>query len=110
MVPYTYRKPVLTLPFSADFELHCIWHHRLVKLEGDDDTWGIDTINKDDDEFFDLLQAKFLQAIGRSRRAFTLNDLPITSDAADLVAEGKELEDKAMTDLIENKMKWYLAW
>jgi hypothetical protein len=110
MVPYTYRKPVLTVPFSADFEVHMIWHHRLKEVPNNPGTLGIDTITDDDDEFFALLSAKFMQAIGRSRRAFTLNDLPIISDAAEMVSEGKTLEDEAMQNLIDNKMKWYLAW
>jgi hypothetical protein len=116
MMPYDYRlsidgnEGILTVPFNADFDCHAIYNHELVKTGKDPQSWDVKTLGDNDDEFIDLLVAKFLIAVGRSRRAFTLNDLPITTDAAELVSEGKELEDKAMQDLIDNKMKWYLAW
>lgn len=110
--PWEYRKPTLTVPMTGEFDLHCIYYH---KIEVDNTTGGepaykVETISENDDEFFKLLTGLFLQSLGRSRRAFTLNELPITTDGAELVSEGKQMEDEAMADLIENKSKWYLAW
>jgi hypothetical protein len=42
-----------------------------------------------------ILLGRFMQVIGRARRAFTFNDLPITTDAAELVREGTEIYNEA---------------
>jgi len=69
----------------------------------------ISTINQRDDYlFFDLLLARFLIMLGRSRRAFTLQELPIEMDASDLVSEGQELWRDTLEKLEEND-KWWLA-
>lgn len=110
-LPFEYRKPVLTVPVSADYEITAIYDHKLVaKIDTDKPTWEVLTISDNQDEFMDLLTGKFLIGLGRSRRAFTLNDMPITTDASDLVSEGKELEKEAMDELKEEKGRWYLAW
>lgn len=110
--PWEYRAPKLTVPITGEFDLHCIYDHKLVvdNSTGGEPAYRCDTIATSDDEFFDILTGRFLQSLGRSRRAFTLNELPITVDGAELVAEGKQMEDEARADLIENKSKWYLAW
>lgn len=60
--------------------------------------------------FIDLLVGKFLQALGRSRRAFTLEELPIAMDAAELVTEGTELWNETITKLEEGgASKWWDA-
>ena len=61
-----------------------------------------------DHRFLKLMQGRFMQALGRSRKAFTLNDLPITSDAAEMVSSGKEIETEAITEINESG-KWWLA-
>jgi hypothetical protein len=43
-----------------------------------------------------------MKTVGRSRRAFTMDDLPISADADTLVSDGKEKEDKALEDLQNN--------
>ena len=109
--PYVYRKPTLTVPASAEYDLHVLLKHKVTRIpDSDTESYEVVTISDDEDEFIDLLTAKFLIGLGRSRRAFTLQEIPLVSDAADLVSEGKELEAEAMENLIENKGKWYLAW
>jgi len=67
------------------------------------------TINERDDPlFFELLVARFLITLGRSRRAFTMNDLPIEMDGGELVSEGQELWRESLEKLEEND-KWWLA-
>jgi len=63
---------------------------------------------KDDSKFIDLVLARFLMMLGRSRRAFTMNDLPITSDGDQLVSEGQELW-RDTVEKLEETDKWYLA-
>lgn len=110
--PWEYRRPTLTVPITGEFDLHCIYDHIITvdNTTGGEPAYKVDTITVQDDEFFEILTGKFLQALGRSRRAFTLNELPITVDGSELVSEGKTMEDEAKADLIENKSKFYLAW
>ena len=63
---------------------------------------------RDDPLFFELLIAKFLTMLGRSRRAFTMNDLPIDMDGGELVSEGQELWRESLEKL-EEVDKWWLA-
>lgn len=60
----------------------------------------IENINYDDGEFMDLMVANFMIQVGRNRRAFTLEEFPLTTDAAELVQEGLDLLQNAGIDLI----------
>ena len=55
-----------------------------------------------------LVRGMFLKGIGRSRRAFTLNELPILMDAGDLISEGEALVEKAEQQM-QNHQKFRLA-
>jgi len=103
---HEYRKPVLYVSIAGEYEITALYNHEVIDDNG---VWKIDTISDSDDLFFKLLAGRFLQLIGRSRRAFTLNDLPISSDADSLVSEGKEMEQEALEQLGEES-KWYLCW
>jgi hypothetical protein len=111
-MPWTYRKPELYVPMSAEWDVHGVWKHRIVETQSPTEGFIFDvpTLDEQDsDKFIKLLQAFFLQGIGRSRRAFTMNDLPITMDASDIAGEGITMEEQALDDL-ENVQKIYLAW
>ena len=72
-------------------------------------TYTVSSLNDTDYLFYELLKAKMMKSLGRNRRAFTLNDLPIASDASELVSEGQALEEATMT-MIHEQSKAYLAW
>ena len=104
-LPYIYRKPTLTVAISADFEVKSVHKHKLTSdaaNSSDPTRWRVDTLTQEMDEFFALLTAKFIQTVGRSRRAFTLEDLPISSDADTMVGDGKEMEQEAIEQLQNN--------
>lgn len=61
-----------------------------------------------DSVLFDLILGQFLMMVGRSRRAFMLDQSPVVYDASDLVLEGKEVYDQAKQELFETS-KFYLA-
>jgi hypothetical protein len=110
-VPWDYTAPKLTVPMNGDFKIIAIYPHRVVKDVStlSDIHWKVSTISVNNDQhFFKLLQGLFLQGIGRSRRSFTLSDIPITMDADQLYSEGKEIEERALEDIHKNK-KIYLA-
>lgn len=107
---WEYRKPTLYVPFSGQFEVTWVKNHTVTQDENDNyqvETIGADT--EDHDTFFGLLTGSFLQTIGRYRRAFTIQEIPITMDASELVSEGNEMMERAEEDLKENQHKFYLA-
>lgn len=109
--PWRYNKPVLTLPLSCKYEVKACFKHKVTNTEPDVDgkkQYEVLTIDIDDTVFFKLLQAYFLMGIGRSRRAFTLNDLPIIMDADAIASEGKEMEESAKEEL-NSVQKFYLS-
>jgi hypothetical protein len=110
-MPFQYRKPDLYVSVSAEWDAHAVWRHKVIERQTEQDgfVFEVPTIDIQDQSFFKLLQGMFLQGLGRSRRAFTLNDLPITMDAAEIASEGAEIVEKTMED-IEDHQKFYLAW
>lgn len=113
--PWVWRSPTLYIPYSADVEVVAVWHHRIFEIPASESEDGqtnyrVDTVDYGNDEFFDLLEGMFLKALGQSRRAFTMNDLPIVSDADTLASDGKAMIDQAIEDLRTNKSKFYLAY
>lgn len=110
--PFIWRKPDIFFSVSAEWDVHCVWKHRIVEKKTTQGgfEWCIPTLDEtDSDKFIKLVQGLFLQGIGRSRRAFTMNDLPIVMDGSEIASEGLEMEREAIEDL-ENVQKFYLAW
>jgi hypothetical protein len=116
--PVAYREPTLYVPLTGDYDVTAAFVHKVVKVEGEGEqagclTWEVPNIEKCDPQFtnfFELLYGMFLVGVGRSQRAFTLEDLPIRTDADTLVSEGLQIEEKARQDIIENDHAFYLAW
>lgn len=109
--PTEYRKPHLYLPVSGEFDVLAIYRHKVVKQYNQDGTisYCVPTITLRDDALIKLIRGMFLESIGRSRRAFTLTDLPITMDADTIASEGREMIDAA-TEQIHKEAKFYLAF
>ncbi len=112
-IPWEYNKPTLSVASSSgmyDITMHR--HHTLDNITKDASNLVIDaelpSIDYADDIFFDILVGFFLMSLGRSRRAFTLNDLPVTMDGSDLVSEGETKVNEAKERLTEQS-SWYLA-
>lgn len=60
------------------------------------------------DRFFSLLVGRFLMSVGKSRRAFSVAEMPIQTDASEMISEGKELYDSALEEIRMNS-KFNLA-
>ena len=106
-LPFQYNKPILTVSVSAEYIVEAVFRHRLVCKEDTPNTndpkqWEIKTLTEEDGDFFGLLAARFMKTVGRSRRAFTIEDLPISADADTLVSDGKEKEAEVIEDLQAN--------
>jgi hypothetical protein len=109
--PWVYRRPILTVPTNAQFDVKAVYHHKLRNIGTDQSPlWDIQSISDEDQEFFDLVAGRFMIAIGRNRRAFTIQELPIQVDASTMVDEGKTKEETAKREIQENKIKFYLGW
>lgn len=112
--PWVYNKQTheLVVPYSSYYKIIGCYKHIVVGTFNDETgetDYDVPTISLDDQLFFKLLRGMFLQGIGRSRRAFTLSDLPIVMDADQLVSDGVEMEDKAREDL-KDVQKFYLSY
>jgi len=111
---WRYDKPTLYVTESGRMEV--IEHYEHSYTVTTDSTGLVEevafpTLDFGEDKLFvDLLVGKFLQALGRSRRAFTLEELPINMDAAELVTEGTELWNETITKLEEGgASRWWDA-
>lgn len=104
--PYVYQKPILTVPLVGQHKVNAVWKHTIDEMTDEitgKTTYELQTITLEDTWFFKLLKARFMQGIGRSRRAFTISDITITTDADAMVSDGEALEEKTMEDLHFNK-------
>lgn len=113
--PVDYRSPILYVPIQGDYDVECYFNHKLTEYTDSENNrqFRVDTIDESAGDFlnfFDYLTGKFMQALGRSRRAFTIADLPITLDAAELVSEGERKVEDAMSKIIENDHDFTAAW
>ena len=108
---HKYQKPTLYVGVSGIYDLEGVYNHKLEEeLDENKKKFKVTTITDNDDLFFDLLAARMMKALGRSRRAFTLQDLPIEIDASELVSDGKDLEQETLERLSERDHKFQLAW
>lgn len=107
---WKYDKPTLYIPYTGRVDILCVAKYiRNATYATGGDLKDVDIVGLEHDRMFmDMVTGKFMQAIGRSRRAFTLDDLPVTSDSDSLVTEGKDLYDQAYEKL-EERNSWALA-
>ena len=103
---HKYHKPCLTVNISGNWEIIGVWNHRVEKTIEQD--YEVKTITVEDMIFFDLLKAMFLQGIGLSRRAFTMDNLPLAMDADSLVSDAETQLSTAKEEL-QNVQKFYLG-
>ena len=117
LFPWRYDKKedqTLYLPASGEFDVRAVFHHKVTMVDDANsntpDSWEVKSIDDGSGTFFKLLAGKFLIALASSRRAFTINDLPVTADAEQLVDDGKTMVQEAVDNLHNNHNKFYLAW
>lgn len=111
-VLWKYEKPKLWVTEGDWFDVVCHYNHTYEILEGstgDVEDMDFPTLSEKDDLFIKLVLGKFLKALGRSRRAFVLEDLPVTMDASDLVSEGDDIYKETLELLMNDQSDWYKA-
>ena len=100
----------LTENGSMDIRAHYEYNYEVTR-DSDDKITEVEISNIDEAKdriFIDLIMAKFLMLLGRSRRAFRLEGFPVEFDASDLLSEGRELEEQTIQTLYEQS-NWYDA-
>ena len=55
----------------------------------------------------DLIIGRFLITVGRARRMFRLEQFPVEADATELVAEGQEIQERAMEALYDQAVFYH---
>jgi len=113
--PVEYRSPSLYVPLQGDYDVEAYFNHNITEYVDEENCrkYKVDTIDEakgDFTYFFDYLTGKFMQALGRSRRAFTIQELPITLDAEQMVSDGERKEEDARNRIIENDHDFTAAW
>lgn len=106
---HRYDKPCLRYSESGVFDVKCNYPYTLFK-QYDDQRHLVDIeiegITEDSIYYLmELLVGRFLTIVGRARRAFTYNELPITSDSASLVSEGLAQIDAAKKEIYQ-RARW----
>jgi hypothetical protein len=97
---WEYRKPQLYISEPGRFDVSCCYRYEREEIREKGQLIDVEIKNFDPEWcFYDLVLGQFLQMIGRSRRAFTYQELPITTDADQLVTEGTTLYENARDTL-----------
>lgn len=112
--PWDYNKDsgLLVVPYSGYYKIRAVWRHIIEETTDADGnkTYIVKTISGRDQAFLKLCQAMFMIGIGRSRRAFTLNDLPILMDASEIVSDGRELYQEVIEQDLPKYQKFHLSY
>jgi len=106
---WEYRSPKLYTSEDGDMEVTSCFEYPFT-ITGSNPITEVDIpdITEEDKRFLDLVLGRFLIAVGRSRRAFTLTELPVQMDGSELVQEGTDILERVNEDMRENS-KWYEA-
>lgn len=102
---WRYEKPLLFFNYPRDIYQYSYIANRKYDAE----KRIFEDLDIDSDfAFVDIITGRFMMILGRSRRAFSLNDVPIVNDGSDLVSEGKEILESAYESIKESSY-WYHA-
>ncbi len=107
---WNYKKPKLYCPYTGTLDL--VMHGPYLAYEDYATGGALKDVEIPDLEynstFIKYVTGRFLVTIGRSRRAFTLTDIPVTLDSETLVTEGETMIAEAKEALHE-RSDWHLG-
>ena len=111
--PITYEKPILYSTYLGVHDVKAGYTHKITydELNGRKE-YKIDTIDFDTDshaDFLEYITARFMITIGASRSAFTMSDIPLINNGAEMVQEGKEMRERAEQN-IRDGGDWSHTW
>lgn len=108
-----YRAPKVYFTESGSFDVTCSYPFVPVFTKDEDDLITEVEIPELGEEethqiFLDMVYGLFLQSIGNARGSFIYTDFPVTTNAQDLLNQGKTIYDAARLELYKRN-RWYLA-
>jgi hypothetical protein len=100
-----YRRPILYVTEQSAMDVTAIYDPQIVVTTNSNKViTEVEVIGIEDEPYFyillQMLSGRFLKAVGLSRRAFTLTDMPVITDAAMLVQEGQTEYDEGYKALL----------
>lgn len=102
-----YEKPLLITGISGLVSVRGYYNYEFVPIPGTDD-YNIPDLDMECNSESKLIQAKLLMTLGRSRRSFTMSEIPINTDASELYSEGNQLWESTK-ESIQTSSKWYVV-
>ena len=84
-------------------------YHRIEMFDGSGNLVDVELQNIEegkDEILVDMILGKFMEKVGRSRRAFTLNQTPVQFDAQEMVSEGERIYEQAKERLYDQGQWW----
>lgn len=104
---WRYEKPLLITGISGLVSVRGYYNYEFVPIPGTDD-YNIPDLDMECNSESKLIQAKLLMTLGRSRRSFTMSEIPINTDASELYSEGNQLWESTK-ESIQTSSKWYVV-
>lgn len=108
---WKYKRPTLYTEYAGQFTIWAAYSRAILQVDDPDvphaTTWSFPDITSHDNRFFRHLTGKFMQSLGLERDAFTLNEMPLKTNADKLISKGEKMEEDALEKM--QKQKWYLA-
>lgn len=105
---FMYRKPKLHVPYSGVYHITAHFDRWIETVADIDEVVSeVKNITSADIHFFDLATAQFLMYLGRSRRAFTLDGIPVTFDASEMINDGERLFENTIEKLSNTDSNWH---
>ncbi|BCG50082.1 hypothetical protein [Ralstonia phage RP13] len=94
---WRYENPILYFRYpEGPYQMSYISDHVY-----DDVNQNLPTIDIGD-RIVNMMVGRFMMTVGRSRKAFTVDEIPLTTDAEAMYSEGKELYDKTEEEIKQN--------
>jgi len=111
---WKYNPPTLYVEYSGQFTMWAAYGRAQIQVLDTDPslpantmTWDFPDITTRDNRFIRHITGRFMQAIGLERDAFTLNEIPLKTNADKMISKGEDMEKDALEKM--HAQKWYLA-
>lgn len=102
-MPWRYQSPTLYFPASGGYTVKACFD-RIYSIDTDDVP-----VVETEELFFNLLAARIMIAVGRTRRSILFNNSEFTVDYGDMVNDGTQKEIDTKQEIIDNT-NFGLAW
>lgn len=103
---WRYDRPYLYITALGGYDTVAHYDHPMIETRDDKNEltdFELPTIESDKDEIFiDLLTAQFMIVLGRSRRAYKVEGIPMSTDDNELISDGQAMYELAYQRMLDN--------